>query len=52
MMERFLREPVSGNARDVQHRYQEHIEYVTVSEPVVALNINTPEDYAKLSQPS
>ena len=52
MMERFLREPISGNARDVEHRWQEHIEYVTVSEPFVTLNINTPEDYAKLTQPS
>ena len=52
MMERFLREPVSGNARDVEHRYREHIEYVTVSESLVTLNINTPEDYAKLAQPS
>jgi molybdenum cofactor cytidylyltransferase len=52
MMERFLREPVSGNARDVEHRYQEHIEYVTVSEPSVTLNINTPQDYAKLDQTS
>jgi molybdenum cofactor cytidylyltransferase len=52
MMERFLREPVSGNARDVEHRHQEHIAYVTVSEPFVTLNINTPEDYARLAQPS
>jgi len=52
MLERFLREPVSGNARDVEHRHQEHVEYVTVSEPSVTLNINTPEDYAKLAQPS
>jgi len=52
MMERFLREPVSGNAREVERRYPEHIEYVTVSEPFVTLNINTPEDYARLAQPS
>jgi molybdenum cofactor cytidylyltransferase len=52
MMERFLREPVSGNARDVEHRCQKHIDYVTVSESWVTLNINTPEDYAKLAQPS
>jgi len=52
MIEGFLREPVSGNARDVEHRYQEHIQYIPVSEPFVTLNINTPEDYAKLAQPS
>lgn len=48
MIERFLREPVSGNARDVEHRHQEHICYLPVTEPAVALNINTPEDYANL----
>ena len=48
MIERFLREPVTGNARDVEHRYQDHIQYVPVSDPFVALNINTPEDYAAL----
>lgn len=49
MIERFLREPVTGNARDVEHRYQEHIQYLAVQDPFVALNINTPEDYAALT---
>jgi molybdenum cofactor cytidylyltransferase len=48
MIERFLREPTTGNARDVEHRYQDHIQYVPVSDPFVALNINTPDDYAAL----
>lgn len=48
MIERFLREPASGNARDVEHRYQEHIQYVPVEDAFVALNINTPEEYATL----
>jgi CTP:molybdopterin cytidylyltransferase MocA len=48
MIERFLREPVTGNARDVGHRYQEHIQYLAVDDTNVALNINTPEDYAAL----
>ena len=48
MIERFLREPVGGNARDVEHRYQEHIQYLAVDDTNVALNINTPEDYAAL----
>ena len=50
MIERFLREPVTGNARDVEHRYQEHIQYLAVDDPFVALNINTPEDYAALGR--
>jgi molybdenum cofactor cytidylyltransferase len=48
LIERFLREPVTGNARDVEHRYREYIRYLAVDDPNVALNINTPEDYAAL----
>ena len=48
MIERFLREPLTGNARDVEHRYQDHIQYFPVSDPFVALNINTPQEYAAL----
>lgn len=50
MIEGFLREPVTSNARDVEHRYQEHIQYLPVDDPFVALNINTPEDYAALTR--
>ena len=46
MIERFLREPATGSARDVEHRFQSHVQYVAVEDPFVALNINTPEDYA------
>lgn len=48
LIERFLRERVTGNARDIEHRYREHIHYLAVDDPSVALNINTPEDYAAL----
>ena len=48
MIERFLREPATGTAREVEHRYQDHIQYLSVDDPYVALNINTPEDYAAL----
>jgi len=48
IIERFLREPMTGNAREVEHRHQEHIQYLVVDDPHVALNINTPEDYAAL----
>ena len=48
LIERFLREPVTGTARDVEHRYQDHIQYLAVDDQAVALNINTPEDYAGL----
>jgi len=48
LIEAFLRAPATDNARDIERRHQEHIEYVRVDDPNVALNINTPEDYAAL----
>jgi molybdenum cofactor cytidylyltransferase len=48
MMEAFLRAPAASIARDVEHEHQNHIQYVQVDDPLVALNINTPEDYAGL----
>lgn len=48
MIEQFLREPATGNAREVEHRFLEHIHYVPVGDSCVALNINTPDEYAAL----
>lgn len=48
MIEQFLQAPVTANARDIEHRFQEHIRYISVEDPYVALNINTPEEYAAL----
>jgi len=48
LIEAFLQAPATGTAREVEHRYQEHIRYIPVNEPMVALNINTPADYAAL----
>jgi molybdenum cofactor cytidylyltransferase len=48
LIEVFLQASPTAIARDVEHRYQDHIRYVAVSDPFVALNINTPDDYAAL----
>ena len=48
MIEAFLQAPPTATARDIEHRHQEHIQYVAVSDPFVALNVNTPEEYAAL----
>jgi molybdenum cofactor cytidylyltransferase len=48
MIEAFLRVPATANARDIEHAHQEHIRYVPVDDPLVVVNLNTPEDYAKL----
>ncbi len=48
MMEAFLRVPPFSTAREVEHAHQSHIQYVAVDDPLIALNINTPEEYAAL----
>jgi molybdenum cofactor cytidylyltransferase len=50
LLEAFLRAPLSSNAREVQHANQDHIEYAAIDDPLIALNINTPEEYAALQQ--
>jgi molybdenum cofactor cytidylyltransferase len=55
LLEAFLRAPETSNAQDVEHQHQGEIEYLPVDDPLVALNIDTPEQYAalqaNLSQP-
>jgi molybdenum cofactor cytidylyltransferase len=48
MIEKFLQAPASSSAREIEHQFQEHIQYLGVGDPFVALNINTPEDYSAL----
>jgi molybdenum cofactor cytidylyltransferase len=49
MITKFLEVPPTSVARDIEHAHQAHIQYVPVDDPLVALNINTPEDYAALA---
>jgi molybdenum cofactor cytidylyltransferase len=48
MITAFLRAPETATARDVEHAAQPHILYVPVDDPNIAININTPEEYAAL----
>ncbi len=50
LIEAFLRARADANARDIEHRHQSHIRYVPVDDPFVVMNINTPEDYAALTE--
>lgn len=50
MIEAFLRAPATSTARDVEHAQQGHIFYQPVNDPQVCSNIDTPEDYQRLSQ--
>jgi molybdenum cofactor cytidylyltransferase len=47
MIEAFLRAPASANAREIEHANQQRIAYVTTEDARVAVNMDTPEDYAK-----
>jgi molybdenum cofactor cytidylyltransferase len=49
MLEAFLRAPETSNARDVEHANQSEIEYVPVDDSLVAVNVDTPEQYASLT---
>lgn len=49
MMEAFLRVPATSTARDIEHAHASHIQYLAVDDPFVALNINSPEEYARLA---
>ena len=51
MIEAFLRAPATATARDIEQENHSHIEYVPVDDPLVAANVDTPQDYAALRQP-
>jgi len=49
MISAFLEAPATSTARDVEQLHAAHLQYVAVDDPLVAMNINTPEEYAGLS---
>jgi molybdenum cofactor cytidylyltransferase len=49
MIEAFLRAPATSTAREVKNSLPGRVVYVPVDDPMVALNINTPEDFARLT---
>jgi molybdenum cofactor cytidylyltransferase len=50
MIEAFLKAPPKGSARDVLHENHEHIAYVEVDDPLVTINVNTPDEYTALQR--
>ncbi|HWY53629.1 MAG TPA: nucleotidyltransferase family protein [Terriglobales bacterium] len=50
MIEAFLKAPPTATARDIEHQNLQHVSYVAVDDPRVTLNVDTPEEYAALSQ--
>lgn len=51
LLEAFLRAPETSDARQVEHQHQSQIEYLPVDDPLVAINVDTPEQYAALNSP-
>jgi len=49
MIEAFLKAPANATAREIEHQNQSHVEYFAVDDPFVALNVDTPQDYANLA---
>jgi len=50
MIEAFLKAPPNATAREIEQQNLQHIAYVAVDDPLVTLNIDTPEEYAALSR--
>ena len=49
MIGAFLNAQVSSSAREVEHSLQQHVHYLPVFDPLVAANVDTPEDFQKLT---
>ena len=45
MIEAFLKAPTTSSAREVEHSLPDRILYLAVEDPLVAVNVDTPEDY-------
>jgi molybdenum cofactor cytidylyltransferase len=48
MLEAFLEAPETSTAREVEHAHLKEIAYIPVDDPFVAVNVNTPEQYASI----
>jgi molybdenum cofactor cytidylyltransferase len=49
MIEAFLKAPATSSAREVEHSLPDRILYLPVTDPLVTANVDTPEDYARLT---
>lgn len=50
MITAFLRAPANSNAREVEHAHAQQIQHVEVDDPMVILNVDTPEDYQRIRE--
>jgi molybdenum cofactor cytidylyltransferase len=52
MIEAFLKASPTSTAREILHAHQDKIAYVAVEDPLVIVNVDTPEQYAALPEPA
>jgi len=50
MITAFLQAEATSNAREIEHVNQNHIRYVAVGDPFTVVNIDTPEDYIRITE--
>lgn len=48
LIDAFLNAPVTSSAREVKHAHEQAIEYVQIAEPLLIVDLNTPEQYGAL----
>lgn len=48
MLQAFLDAPATSNAREVEHAHEAEIEYLSIADPNIVANVDTPEEYASL----
>ena len=50
LIHKWLQALPTATAREVEHQYPAHISYLPVDDPLVVMNVDTPQDYASLGQ--
>jgi molybdenum cofactor cytidylyltransferase len=50
MITAFLQAETTSNAREVEHANQQHIAYVAVDDPFTVADLDTPEDYDRITK--
>jgi len=50
LMDAFLQAPDTSNTREVKAQFAERFQYLEVPDPLLAVDVNTPEEYAVLAK--
>jgi CTP:molybdopterin cytidylyltransferase MocA len=48
LIHKWLQAEATATARDIEHQNQAHIAYLSVEDPYVVVNVDTPQDYSAL----